>query len=234
MGELVIIRHGQSEANAKNVFAGWVDTKLTDKGKQQARDAGNILRQRGFRPDIVFTSTLSRAIDTAKIALAAMGTPDATLIQDAALMERHYGGLTGMDKTEAKAKFGEEQFLQYRRSYDIPPLPMDKSHPAHPDHPSTGEKVVGMPPGGKGTESLADVVERVRPFFQQEILPRMARGEKVLIAAHGNSLRALSMLIEAMSSEAVKSYEIENGIPIRYAIDVPKQGLWTFTREELV
>ncbi len=231
VGQLVIIRHGQSEANAKDVFAGWVDTGLTDTGKQQAHSVGDILRKDDFKPDVVFASTLTRAIDTAKIALTAMDMPTKEIVQAPALLERHYGGLTGMNKAKAAEEFGPDQFFKYRRSFNEPPPPMDEAHPAHPDHPGKGEKVIGLPSNGKGTESLEDVVQRVKPFFNKEILPRMKRGEKVMIAAHGNSLRALSMIIESMTPEAVSTYEIANGAPIKYTLNVPARGPWSFQRE---
>jgi 2,3-bisphosphoglycerate-dependent phosphoglycerate mutase len=236
-GELVIIRHGQSQANLDNVFAGWAETPLTTEGKRQAEAAGDKLRKDGFVPDVVFSSTLERAIDTTKIALNSMGltVSDDTIIKDPALLERHYGGLTGMDKAKAEEEFGKDKFLEYRRSFDVPPPAMDESHSCHPDNPSQGLKVIGMPPNGEGTESLSDVVDRVKPFLEKEILPRMAKGEKVLIGAHGNSLRALSMLIEGMTPDEVKGYEIANGVPIKYKISVPQkstteQPTWTFEK----
>ena len=132
MGQLVIVRHGQSQANLNNVFAGWVNTPLTDTGRQQAKSAGLLLKKSGFTPDTVYASTLKRAIDTAKEMLDVMGIGNHPIIQNEALLERHYGKLTGMDKTKAKETFGDVDFFKYRRSFDEPPPPMDATHPPHP------------------------------------------------------------------------------------------------------
>ena len=229
-GTLIIVRHGQSEYNAANIFAGWVETPLTAKGIQQARDTGAILKEHGFTPDIVYSSTLSRATDTARETLAAMGIPGMKIIEDPALLERHYGGLTGMNKKQVEEKFGPEQFKIYRRSYDQPPPAMDTTHPSHPENPASADKVIGMPPSGQCTESLKDVVDRVVPFWENELLPRLKRGENILVAAHGNSLRALSMIVERMTPDQVKEYEIANGVPIKLEItDNPHTG-WDFKR----
>ena len=230
MGQLVIVRHGQSQANLNNVFAGWVNTPLTDTGRQQAKSAGLLLKKSGFTPDTVYASTLKRAIDTAKEMLDVMGIGNHPIIQNEALLERHYGKLTGMDKTKAKETFGDVDFFKYRRSFDEPPPPMDATHPAHPNgNGPADQKVIAMPPSGKGTEALSDVVERVRPFWDNELLPRLKKGEKVLIAAHGNSLRALTMIIEGMDPDQIKQYEIDNGVPIRYSFTFPVGKAWQVT-----
>jgi 2,3-bisphosphoglycerate-dependent phosphoglycerate mutase len=227
MGKLVIVRHGQSQANLDNVFAGWVNSPLTDTGIQQAKSAGDILKRSGFKPDVVYASTLIRAINTAKEMLTVMGMADKAIIQNADLLERHYGSLTGMDKTKAKATFGDDMFLTYRRSFEEPPPPMDASHPAHPQGSGPAHlKVIDMPPGGKGTESLSDVVERVKPFWEKELLPRLKKGENILISAHGNSLRALSMIIEGMTPNEVKLYEMDNAVPIGYDFTFPAGKAW--------
>lgn len=229
---LILIRHGESEYNQQNRFAGWVDTKLTPKGIAQAHAAGETLKKIGFRPDVVYVSTLSRAIDTASEMLAAMGLPNVALTQRPALRERHYGGLTGMDKKQAEAEFGPELFLKYRRSYDTPPPPMRPEHPYHPENPAKSDKVTALPENGKGTEALADVVARVTPFWEKELLPLLQQGKNVLISAHGNSLRALSMIIEHMTPEQVTKYEMANAEPVLYAIEsAPGRAGWEVSQK---
>lgn len=230
-GTLVIVRHGQSEYNAANKFAGWVETPLTALGVQQAKDTGAILRKHGFKPDVVYVSTLGRAIDTGKKVLEAMGLGEMEMHQKPELLERHYGGLTGKNKAEAEAAFGAAQFKIYRRSYDEPPPAMDAQHEYHPENPAASDKVTGMPPNGKNTEALKDVVDRVLPFWNEVLLPQLKEGKNILISAHGNSLRALSMIVEKMTPEQIREYEIANGIPIQLeVISEPGKNGWDFRK----
>ncbi|NBJ10617.1 2,3-bisphosphoglycerate-dependent phosphoglycerate mutase [Microvirga arsenatis] len=189
---LVLARHGQSEWNLKNLFTGWKDPGLTDLGIQEARTAGQRLREMGVQFDIAFTSNLSRAQRTCKLILEEIGQPDLRTIADQALNERDYGDLSGLNKDDARARWGEEQVHLWRRSYDVPP------------------------PGG---ESLKDTVARVLPYYIREILPRVMRGERVLVAAHGNSLRALVMVLDGLTSETIPGLELATGIPLVYRLN---------------
>ncbi|EJW21043.1 phosphoglycerate mutase [alpha proteobacterium IMCC14465] len=191
MGCLVLVRHGQSEWNAKNLFTGWRDPDLTEKGVEEAVQAGNTLKQAGYHFDIAFTSDLQRAQKTCALILDALGASDLDVIRDQALNERDYGDLAGLNKDDAREKWGEEQVHIWRRSYDIPP------------------------PGG---ESLKDTADRVLPYYDASIKPRLLTGETVLVAAHGNSLRALVMMLEGLSQEEILAREIGTGEPIIYDI----------------
>lgn len=191
MGCLVLVRHGQSEWNAKNLFTGWRDPDLTEKGVEEAVQAGNTLKQAGYHFDIAFTSDLQRAQKTCALILDALGASDLEIIRDQALNERDYGDLAGLNKDDAREKWGEEQVHIWRRSYDIPP------------------------PGG---ESLKDTADRVLPYYDASIKPRLLTGETVLVAAHGNSLRALVMMLEGLSQEEILAREIGTGEPIIYDI----------------
>ncbi len=190
MAQLILLRHGQSQWNLENRFTGWIDIDLSPKGEEEARRAGELLRD--FQIDAVFTSVLKRAIRTAEIALQAAGKDHLPLIQDAALNERMYGDLQGMNKDEARRKFGAETVHLWRRSYDI------------------------APPGG---ESLKDVQQRVVPYFQLHIAPLLKEGKNVLVVAHGNSLRALVAYLEQLSKEEILKLEIPTGVPIVYELD---------------
>ena len=187
MPELVLLRHGQSQWNLENRFTGWVDVPLSEKGEAEARAAGEKLR--GRRIDKVYTSTLRRAIDTARLALETAGIGPVPTERDAALNERMYGDLQGMDKAEAAARFGADQVKLWRRSYDV------------------------KPPGG---ESLADTAARVLPYYETHILPDLRAGMHVLVAAHGNSLRALVMRLDGLTREQVLELEIPTGVPLVY------------------
>jgi 2,3-bisphosphoglycerate-dependent phosphoglycerate mutase len=189
---LVLARHGQSEWNLKNLFTGWKDPGLTDLGIEEARNAGRRLKEMGVQFDVAFTSDLSRAQATCKLILEEIGQPDLKTIADQALNERDYGDLSGLNKDDARARWGEEQVHVWRRSYDVPP------------------------PGG---ESLKDTVARVLPYYIREILPRVMRGERVLVAAHGNSLRALVMVLDGLTSETIPSLELATGIPLVYNLN---------------
>ena len=186
---LVLVRHGQSEWNKKNLFTGWKDPNLTDLGIEEAKKAGNLLKERGLAFDIMFTSDLFRAQETGRIILQQMNLGHIEVIKDQSLNERNYGDLAGLNKDEARVKWGEEQVHIWRRSYDIPP------------------------PGG---ESLKNTAERVLPYFNSEILPRIKESQNILVAAHGNSLRALVMELEKISSDEIVKFEIATGDPLTY------------------
>ena len=191
-GTLVLVRHGQSEWNLKNLFTGWRDVGLTEQGHAEARKAGSLLAARGLRFDIAYTSVLSRAQVTCRHILDAVGQADLTTVRDQALNERDYGDLSGLNKDDARAKWGEEQVHVWRRSYVVPP------------------------PGG---ESLRDTGARVWPYYMHDIQPHVLRGEAVLIAAHGNSLRALIMALDGLSGEDVVKVELGTGVPIIYRLN---------------
>ena len=187
--KLVLVRHGQSEWNAKNLFTGWKDPKLTDLGIQEAIKAGELLETRNLKFDLMFTSDLFRAQETGRLILEQMNQKDIQVIQDQSLNERNYGDLAGLNKDEAREKWGEEQVHIWRRSFDVPP------------------------PGG---ESLKNTAERVLPYFEREIMPKVKKGLNILVAAHGNSLRALVMELEKISSEEIVKLEIATGDPLTY------------------
>jgi len=188
---LVLVRHGQSEWNLKNLFTGWRDVDLTDKGVTEAREAGRKLKGQGLKFDVAYTSALKRAQRTLDLMLEEMGQA-IPVIKDHALNERDYGDLSGLNKDDARKKWGDEQVHIWRRSYDI------------------------APPGG---ESLKDTLARTLPYYVTEILPRVLRGEHVLVAAHGNSLRALVMVLEKLTPEQILKREIGTGVPIIYRLD---------------
>jgi 2,3-bisphosphoglycerate-dependent phosphoglycerate mutase len=189
---LVLVRHGQSEWNLKNLFTGWKDVDLTDTGVAEARTAGKKLKARNLKFDVAFTSDLKRAQRTLDLILEEMGQTGIPVTRNQALNERDYGELVGLNKDDARKKWGDEQVLQWRRSYDIPP------------------------PGG---ESLKDTVARALPYFVQEILPRVLRGERTIVSAHGNSLRALVMVLERLTPEGILKRELATGVPIVYRLN---------------
>jgi 2,3-bisphosphoglycerate-dependent phosphoglycerate mutase len=191
-GTLVLVRHGQSDWNLKNLFTGWKDPDLTELGVKEARRAGELLAGRGMKFDIAFTSALSRAQRTCTIILEGVGQPDLETIRDEALNERDYGDLSGLNKDDARARWGEEQVHVWRRSYDVPP------------------------PGG---ESLKDTGARVWPYYLQEILPRAMRGQTVLVAAHGNSLRSLVMVLDRLTRDQVTQLNLDTGVPMIYRLN---------------
>lgn len=191
-GTLVLVRHGQSEWNLKNLFTGWRDPDLTDLGVEEAKTGGKAIAETGIKFDIAFTSDLSRAQKTLKIILDEIGQQGLETIRDQALNERDYGDLSGLNKDDARAKWGEEQVHIWRRSYDIPP------------------------PGG---ESLRDTGARVWPYYLTEILPRVLRGEKVLVAAHGNSLRSLVMVLDKLTKDEILKLNLATGVPMVYTLN---------------
>jgi 2,3-bisphosphoglycerate-dependent phosphoglycerate mutase len=212
---LVLLRHGESEWNALNLFTGWVDVDLTDKGRGEAVRSGALLAEHNLLPDVLYTSLLRRAITTAHLALDAADRLWIPVHRSWRLNERHYGALQGLDKAQTKARYGDEQFMAWRRSYDTPPPPIEKgsefSQDADPRYANIG--------GGPLTECLANVVDRFLPYFTDVIVPDLRLGKTVVIAAHGNSLRALVKYLDGMSDEDVAELNIPTGIPLRYDLD---------------
>jgi 2,3-bisphosphoglycerate-dependent phosphoglycerate mutase len=188
---LVLVRHGQSDWNLKNLFTGWEDPDLTGKGVEEARAAGKILKSHGLSFDRAFTSNLVRARHTLKLVLAELGTPDLETVRDRTLNERDYGVLSGLNKDDAIRKWGDEQVELWRRSYDV------------------------RPPGG---ESLRDTVARVLPYYCQKILPAVLGGQRVIVAGHGNSLRALVMVLDVLTPETIPELELATGVPLVYRL----------------
>lgn len=212
---LVLLRHGESEWNALNKFTGWVDIGLTDKGRAEAVRGGELLVEHGLLPDVLYTSLLRRAITTAHLALEAADRLWIPVHRTWRLNERHYGALQGLDKAETKSRYGEEQFMAWRRSYDTPPPAIERGSEFSQD---TDPRYVDID-GGPLTECLSDVVQRFLPYYTDVIVPDLRSGKKVLIVAHGNSLRALVKHLDQMSDEAVVSLNIPTGVPLRYDLD---------------
>jgi 2,3-bisphosphoglycerate-dependent phosphoglycerate mutase len=213
---LVLLRHGESEWNAKNLFTGWVDVGLSDKGMAEATHAGELMRAAGLRPDVLQTSLLRRAIRTAELALDAADLGWLPVRRSWRLNERHYGALQGLDKSATREKYGDEQFMRWRRSYDEPPPPLDDdSEWSQAGDPRYADLLETMP----RTECLADVVTRMLPYWYDALVPDLRSGKVVLVAAHGNSLRALVKHLDGLSDEAVVGLNIPTGIPLRYELD---------------
>lgn len=209
MPRLILLRHGQSQWNLENRFTGWVDVDLTEEGEAQARAAGDAIRAAEFQPAVMFTSVLTRARRTGALALQAAGLTDTPVVEDWRLNERHYGGLTGLNKAETAARHGEAQVTVWRRSYDVPPPPLAPG----------GEYDFGSDPryAGKAipaTESLKTTLDRVLPYWNSDIAPRLRAGEDVLIAAHGNSLRAIVKHLFAVPDDKIVGVEIPTGNPL--------------------
>ena len=212
---LVLLRHGESEWNALNLFTGWVDVDLTEKGRAEAVRGGELIAEHGLLPDVLYTSVLRRAINTANLALDKADRHWIPVHRDWRLNERHYGALQGLDKAETKAKYGEDQFMKWRRSYDTPPPPIEPGS----EYSQDADPRYADIDGGPLTECLADVVARFVPYFTETIVPDLHAGKTVLIAAHGNSLRALVKYLDKMSDEDVVGLNIPTGIPLRYDLD---------------
>ncbi len=211
---LVLLRHGESEWNAKNLFTGWVDVPLSDKGRGEATRGGELLKEKGVSPDVVHTSLLRRAINTANLALDAADLLWIPVKRSWRLNERHYGALQGMDKKKAREEFGDEKFTEYRRSYDVPPpaieLGTEWSQDADPRY--AGEPI-------PRAEALAQVLERALPYFEGEIVPDLKAGKTVLVAAHGNSLRAIVKYLDDLTPEEIAAVNLPTGIPLVYQLD---------------
>ena len=214
MPKLILIRHGQSQWNLENRFTGWWDVDVTAKGAAEAWAAGELMRDKGIAPDVAFTSVQTRAIKTLNLALEAMGRLWLPVTKDWRLNERHYGGLTGLDKAETAAKHGEEQVHIWRRSFDIPPPPLDADSPFDL---SGDPRYAGI--AIPSAESLKDTIVRVLPYFENTIAPELRAGKSVIISAHGNSLRALVKHLSGISDADIASLEIPTGQPIVYELD---------------
>lgn len=215
IGKLILLRHGQSEWNASNQFTGWVDVNLTEQGEAEAKRGGEMLKQQDVLPTVVYTSLLRRAIRTANIALNAADRHWIPVVRDWRLNERHYGALQGLNKAETKDKYGADQFMEWRRSYGTPPPELeDSSEFSQANDPRYADL-----PQVPRTECLKDVVDRFVPYFEEEILPRAQKGETVLIAAHGNSLRALVKHLDNISDADIAELNIPTGIPLVYELD---------------
>jgi 2,3-bisphosphoglycerate-dependent phosphoglycerate mutase len=212
---LVLLRHGESDWNALNLFTGWVDVGLTEKGRAEAVRSGELMTEHGLLPDVLYTSLLRRAITTAHLALDTADRLWIPVRRSWRLNERHYGALQGLNKAETQERYGEEQFMTWRRSYDTPPPPIERgskfSQDTDPRYANIG--------GGPLTECLADVVARFLPYFTDVIVPDLRTGKTVLIVAHGNSLRALVKYLDEMSDEEIVGLNIPTGIPLRYDLD---------------
>ena len=217
VGQLVLVRHGQSDWNQKNLFTGWTDVDLTPQGRQEAQHAGRTLAERGLAFDIAFTSVLVRAIRTLWLILDEMQLMWIPVEKSWRLNERHYGALQGLDKAQTTAKHGAEQVKIWRRSYDIPPPPLDSSDERHPCHDPRYARLA--PAVLPGTESLATTLVRVQPYWEDRIAPELLRGRNVLVAAHGNSLRALVKMLEGISNDEITDLNIPTGVPRLYELN---------------
>jgi 2,3-bisphosphoglycerate-dependent phosphoglycerate mutase len=216
-GKLVLVRHGQSDWNQKNLFTGWTDVDLTAQGIAEARQAGRTLADAGLSFDIAFTSVLVRAIRTLWLILDEMNLVWLPVENDWRLNERHYGALQGLDKAETTARHGAEQVKIWRRSYDIPPPPLEDTDPRHPRNDPRYASLV--PSAIPATESLATTLARVQPCWEDKIAPQLLRGQDVLVAAHGNSLRALVKMLERVSDEEITEVNIPTGVPRLYELN---------------
>lgn len=217
MYKIVLLRHGESQWNLENRFTGWTDVNLTAEGEKQARAAGEVLKKEGFKFDVAYTSVLTRAIRTLNLALEEMGLNYIPVIKHWRLNERHYGALQGLDKAETAAKHGEDQVKIWRRSYDIPPPPLEESDERHPANEA---QYADLPKDDKpATECLKDTVERFLPYWEVEIKPQVAAGKSVVIAAHGNSLRALYKHLAKVSDDDIIGVNIPTGMPLVFELD---------------
>ena len=208
-------RHGQSDWNLKNLFTGWTDVDLTEKGLEEAGAAGRTLNDLDYQFDIAYTSVLKRAIRTLWLILEGVDRVWIPVVRDWRLNERHYGALQGLNKAETASKYGDEQVHIWRRSYDISPPPLEADDERHPSHDERYAGIDGLP----ATESLATTLERVQPYWNNVIAPDLLAGKNVLIAAHGNSLRALVKMLDNISDEKITGFNIPTGVPIEYDLN---------------
>jgi len=216
IGKLILLRHGESEWNAKNLFTGWVDVRLSELGEKEARRGGELLREKNLLPDVLHTSLLRRAIQTAQIALDSCDRHWIPVNRTWRLNERHYGALQGKDKAQTLEAYGEEQFKLWRRSFDVPPPPIDDNDPySQANDPRYADLGASMPK----TECLKDVVERLLPYLNSEISRDLQAGKTVLVAAHGNSIRAIVKHIACISDEEIAEVNIPTGIPLLFTFD---------------
>lgn len=213
---LILLRHGNSVWNQENIFTGWVDVDLSDQGRAEAKRAGELLANSGLKPGLLFTSRLKRAINTANIALAAADLGWIDVVRDWRLNERHYGALQGKNKAETLAAYGPEKFQTWRRSFDVPPPPIDDNDKFSQVHE---EKYADLGDRIPKTECLKDVLERMLPFWLSDIQPALKTGKTVLVTAHGNSLRALVKHLDGVSDEEIAELNIPTGIPLVYELD---------------
>jgi 2,3-bisphosphoglycerate-dependent phosphoglycerate mutase len=214
---LILLRHGESEWNALNLFTGWVDVGLSPKGEEEARQAGRLLRRRGLLPDVVHTSVLRRAIRTAEIALDACDRHWIPVRRSWRLNERHYGALQGKDKRRILERYGEEQFMAWRRSYDVPPPPLEAEELRQQ---ACDPRYAGLPPElFPRTECLKDVVTRMLPYWYDALVPDLRDGRLVLVSAHGNSLRALVKHLDRISDADIVDLNLPTGVPLLYELD---------------
>ena len=223
MVKLILLRHGESLWNLENRFTGWTDVDLTPQGEQEARDAGQILMAEKYEFDIIHTSVLTRAIRTMEICLKEMDISDVPIIYNWRLNERHYGALQGLNKAETAEKFGEKQVLAWRRNYDTPPPKLDLDDERHPrfDERYKNMSAEDLP----ATECLKDTVERFLPYWHEQIAPDIKSGKKVLIVAHGNSMRALVKYLDNISDEEIVGLNIPTGVPLVYELDDNLQAI---------
>lgn len=213
---LILLRHGNSEWNQKNLFTGWVDVDLTEQGTAEAKRAGELLSASGLKPDILYTSVLRRAINTAHLALNEMGRGWIEVKRSWRLNERHYGSLQGLDKAETLAKYGPELFQTWRRSYDVPPPPIEDDNEFSQAH---DERYASLGEALPRTECLKDVLVRMLPYWQSDIVKSLEEGKTVLVTAHGNSLRALVKHLDGISDDEIAELNIPTGIPLHYKLD---------------
>ena len=216
-GKLILVRHGQSTWNVENLFTGWKDVDLSDQGRIEAREAGRQLLKEGIKPDIAFTSVLKRAIRTLWIILDEMDRMWLPVERSWRLNERHYGALQGLNKAQTVAKHGEAQVKIWRRSYDIPPPPLETSDERHPRF---DERYASLNPSDlPATESLKDTLARVLPYWNERIAPELRAGKNVMVTAHGNSLRAMVKMLDNVSEAEITELNIPTGVPLLYELD---------------
>ncbi|MFA7343927.1 MAG: 2,3-diphosphoglycerate-dependent phosphoglycerate mutase [Terrimicrobiaceae bacterium] len=215
MYKLVLIRHGESTWNKENRFTGWTDVELSDRGRAEAKAAGELLKKEGFVFDVAYASVLKRALNTLWSVLQELDSVWIPIEKDWRLNERHYGALQGLNKAETAAKYGDEQVLVWRRSYDIPPPPLEKSDARWPGHDPRYAGIENLPL----TECLKDTVERFLPLWHEKIAPVVKSGRRVIIAAHGNSLRALVKYLDGISDKDIINLNIPTGVPLVYELD---------------
>jgi 2,3-bisphosphoglycerate-dependent phosphoglycerate mutase len=214
---MVLLRHGESTWNQENLFSGWHDVELTEKGREEAKEAGNLMEAAGLRFDVVHTSLLRRAIQTSQIALDVMGQHWIPVKRSWRLNERHYGALQGLNKKETSERYGNEQVFAWRRSYDVPPPPLDEDDPRHPKHDA---RYAGLAPDVlPATECLKDVVARFLPYWYDGIVPDLREWKTVLVVAHGNSIRAMVKHLDHVSDAEIAELNIPTGIPLVYELD---------------
>ncbi|NIA25945.1 MAG: 2,3-diphosphoglycerate-dependent phosphoglycerate mutase [Gammaproteobacteria bacterium] len=223
---LVLLRHGESTWNKENKFTGWTDVPLSDKGTAEAVAAGKLMAEEGYAFDVVHTSLLRRAIQTANITLDEMGLSWLPVKRHWRLNERHYGSLQGLNKKETSERLGKDQVFQWRRSYDVPPPPLDLDDKRHPSH---DRRYAALAPEVlPATECLKDVVDRMMPYWSDQIVPDLRAGDLVLVVAHGNSLRALVKHLDRISDQEIAALNIPTGIPLVYRLDENVQKVDSF------